>query len=337
MSQNGAIINMRNVSKDFQTKVRKGLFRSEKTKVKALDNVSLTINEGEIFSLLGPNGAGKTTAIKILTTLLLPTSGTVSVDGLDIEKDSVKIRSRINAMFTADRSIYWKISGRQNLEYFGTLYYQSQTDIEERIEKVTKLLKLGDFLDRPVETYSSGQKYKVAFAKAIINDPKIIFLDEPTMTLDPRSAREMRDYIRHVNEEGMVIVLTTHNMSEAEQLSDRIAIIDMGKIIALDSPEALCSDLRSRRQLSIVLTTDKEPKIASIKGISSVSEVTCVIIENGYRTNVLVADEDAFHHVVEILSRDRLKIKDMRIETPTIEDVFLEKTGRLLSEDTTKR
>ena len=248
---------MENVNKVFNTKLRTGLFKSEKTKVTALRDLNLEISTGEIFSLLGPNGAGKTTAIKILTTLLLPTSGNVSVNGFDIYKEPEKIRSTINAMLMGERSIYWKLTGRQNLQFFGALYYQSDSAIKERIDELSEILEITNYLDRPVESYSSGQKFKLSFAKTLINDPPLVFLDEPTATLDPRAARTMRSVIQRINQEKQTtIFLTTHNMHEATELSDSVAIIDLGRIIAFDTPDNLRHELYNTQHDSINIIID---------------------------------------------------------------------------------
>ena len=340
MTQDECIIQMKNVNKIFNTKLRKGLLKSEKTIVKALIDVNLEVYKGEIFSLLGPNGAGKTTCIKVLTTLLLPSSGNIIINGFDVEREANKVRASINAMLMGERSIYWKLTGRQNLEYFGTLYYQSKRDIIDRISQLTDILKLKDFLDRPVESYSSGQKYKVAFAKALINNPNLIFLDEPTATLDPRSAREMRSVIKHVNDEGVTIFLTTHNMVEASDLSSRVAIIDLGKIIAIDTPENLCLELRQKNQNSIHITLDQLPDgfLEKIKSIDGIINITPLSTNNSEfpKLDVLTSQDDSYYKILEVLSHNKLKVLDMKTITPTLEDVFLAKTGRTLAQDTNK-
>jgi ABC-2 type transport system ATP-binding protein len=330
---------MKDISKIFNAKFRKGLFKSEKTKVTALENISLSIKRGEIFSLLGPNGAGKTTAIKILTTLLLPTSGEATVNSFDIYKQPEKIRSSINAMLMGERSIYWKLSGRQNLQFFGSLYYQSDKQISERISNLSELLELQEFLDRPVESFSSGQKYKIAFAKTLINDPPIIFLDEPTATLDPRAARTMRSVIKKVNkEEQKTIFLTTHNMLEATELSDRVAIIDLGKIIAVDTPNNLRFELGKTQHNSITLTFNALPDnlINNIKSIEGVLGVSSIADNDDSMpwVRILTDDNKILYQILELFKSLNLRIFDIKTETPSLEDVFLEKTGRTLAENT---
>lgn len=342
MSVNGTkstIIELKNISKIFNAKLRKGIFKSERTQVHALQDVSFSIKKGEVFSLLGPNGAGKTTTIKILTTLLLPTSGEALVNGFDIYHQSEKIRSSINAMLMGERSIYWKLSGRQNLEFFGSLYYQSDRQIVERIQNLTELLDLKDFLDRPVESLSSGQKYKIAFAKTLINDPPLIFLDEPTATLDPRAARTMRSIIKRVNEESeKSIFLTTHNMQEATELSNRVAIIDFGKIIALDTPANLRHELGKSQHNSVTVTLNTIPDglIDTIKSIDGVLGVSS--IPNNDESlpwiRIVTDDQPLIYQLTDLFKSRNLTIMDIRTEIPSLEDVFLEKTGRTLAENT---
>ena len=336
---NSQIIEMKHISKTFNAKLRKGLFKSEKTQVHALQDVSFSIKKGEIFSLLGPNGAGKTTAIKILTTLLLPTSGEATVNGYDIYKDSEKIRSSINAMLMGERSIYWKLSGRQNLEFFGSLYYQTDKQITEKIHSLVELLELNEFIDRPVESLSSGQKYKISFAKTLINNPPIIFLDEPTATLDPRAARTMRNIIKKVNEEEeKTIFLTTHNMQEATELSNRVAIIDFGKIIALDTPANLRHELSKSQHNSITITFNALPDglLDSIKSIDGVLGVSSIPMNEDSIpwVRVVTGDKPIVYELLDLFKSLDLKIFDIKTEIPSLEDVFLEKTGRTLAENT---
>lgn len=334
-----SIIEMKHISKIFNAKLRKGLFKSEKTKVKALNDISFSIKRGEIFSLLGPNGAGKTTTIKILTTLLLPTSGEATVNGFNIYKQSEKIRSSINAMLMGERSIYWKLSGKQNLEFFGSLYYQTDKQITERIKDLTDLLDIKDFLERPVESLSSGQRYKIAFAKTLINDPPIIFLDEPTATLDPRAARTMRSIIKKINEtQNKTIFLTTHNMQEATELSHRVAIIDFGKIIAVDTPTNLRHELGKSQHNSVTITFDTLPNglVESIKNINGVLGVTTIPPnENSLPwIKIITGEQSLIYELLDLFKKENLTIVDIKTEIPSLEDVFLEKTGRTLAEDT---
>ena len=238
------IIRVENLSKTFMSKVRKKGKR-ERKQVHALADVSLDILDGEIFGLLGPNGAGKTTLIKCLTTLLLPTSGKMWVNGFDVHKEEDKVRASIGCMLMGDRGLYWKLTGRENLDFFGALYHVPKAPRRKRMDDLVSLLKLDEFVDRTVETYSSGQRMILAFAKSLINDAPILILDEPTVTMDVPTARELRHIVKELNRQGKTIIYTTHLMHEAEELCDRVAIIDHGQIIALGTTAELKASIRT--------------------------------------------------------------------------------------------
>src|SRR2546425_2050445 len=211
------IIKAEGLSKTFISKERKKGQRKRKKEVVALKSVDLEVFDGEVFGLLGPNGAGKTTLIKILTTLLIPTSGTAWVNGYNISKEEDEVRASIGCMLMGDRGLYWKLTGRANLDYFGALYHVPKADRAKRIEELVALLKLGDFIDRTVETYSSGQRMIVAFAKSLVNDAPILFLDEPTVTMDVPTARELRRIAKDLNDRGKTMLYTTHLLHAAEE------------------------------------------------------------------------------------------------------------------------
>ena len=227
------------LSKTYEVRARKGIFKSEKRSVEALKGVSLEVNEGEIFGLLGPNGAGKTTLIKMLTTLLIPTSGDAWINGYNVIREENKVRASVGCMLMGERGLYWKLTGRENLEYFGALYHLDPPARRKRANQIIDLLKLGEIAERMVESYSSGQKMNLAFGKALINDAPLLVLDEPTNTLDVPSASELRSIVRQQNAQGKTIIYTTHIMSEAETLCDRVAIIDRGELLALGTVDEL--------------------------------------------------------------------------------------------------
>jgi len=205
----------------------------------AVDGVSLQIEQGEIFGLLGPNGAGKTTTIRMLCTLLEPTSGTARVNGFDVIKQANQVRQSLGTVLLGERSIYWKLTGRENLEYFAALFHVPPQIARKRIDMLLERMELTARSGELVEKYSSGMKQRIAIAKALLANPPILLLDEPTLGLDPQAARKLREIIKELKEEGHTILLTTHYMEEADQLSDRIGIIDQGKIISLDTPSRL--------------------------------------------------------------------------------------------------
>ena len=323
-----------NLSKTYETKQRKGLFKSELRKVEALKSINLEVHQGEIFGLLGPNGAGKTTLIKILTTLLLPTTGKAVVNGFDTAKDEDKIRASTGCMLMGERGLYWKMTGRENLEYFGALYHYSPKDRKRRAEETIALLNLEDLADRMVETYSSGQKMKLAFAKSLINDAPLLILDEPTNTLDVPSASELRAIVREMNKEGKTIIYTTHIMAEAETLCDRVAIIDYGELLALGTVEELKASLQKEQvtRFEGVIPTEAVRKIESLP---FVTKTTRSAVNGHTLLNVVTQQvENTLPRMIEALTQAGAVVQKITPEETTLEDVFIAKTGRTLAEDT---
>lgn len=215
------------------------LNKSFKNGTRAVDNISLNINKCEIFAFLGPNGAGKTTTIRILTTLLNPTSGKVFVSGFDIEKDKYNVRKNIGVVFQ-DPSLDDELTAYENMEFHGMLYDMDKKLRQERIESLLKIVELWDKKDSLVKTFSGGMKRRLEIARGIMHHPKILFLDEPTTGLDPQTRNQMWNYIKNLNKnEGVTIFLTTHYLEEAEQMATRVGIIDNGKIIITGTKEEI--------------------------------------------------------------------------------------------------
>lgn len=231
------VIKVRDLKREYIT--TKGWLFRKKSSLMAVDGIDFSVKEGEIFGLLGENGAGKTTTIKMLITLLAPTSGECRVLGYDTYKEAEKIRGEINFVFGGEMGVYRRLSARDNLLYFAGLYKIKGAEAKTRTEELLKLVELEDAADRLVETYSKGMIQRLQIARGLINNPKIIFMDEPTVGLDPLGANMLRDIIRKLKAEGRTVLLTTHYMQEADDLCDNIAIINKGKIVALDTPEQL--------------------------------------------------------------------------------------------------
>jgi ABC-2 type transport system ATP-binding protein len=326
-----------NLTKTYITRQRKGLFKSEKHAVEALKQISLEVQSGEIFGLLGPNGAGKTTLIKILTTLLLPSGGEAWVNGHSIQGEENRVRASVGCMLMGERGLYWKLTGRENLEYFGALYHLSPTERSQRAAEIIDLLSLGDIAERTVETYSSGQKMKLAFGKALINDAPVLILDEPTNTLDIPSASELRAIVRDLNSLGKTIIYTTHIMAEAETLCDRVAIIDYGELLALGTVEELKASLR-RDQIIHVEGVISETATSAVRELPAVRRATRAA-QDGSTRLVVVADRgyEILPHMISTLTNSGARLQKIAPEEITLEDVFIAKTGRTLAEDTRKR
>lgn len=332
-----AIIKVENMSKTFVSKERKKFLRAKKRTIHALKNVDLTIYDGEIFGLLGPNGAGKTTLIKCLTTLLIPTEGSASVNGFDLEKEENMVRASLGCMLMGERGLYWKLTGKENLEYFGALYHVPKEKRKERIEYLIELLNMEEFVNRTVETYSSGQKMITAFAKSLINDAPILFLDEPTVTMDVHAARDLRRIVKQLNKEGHTIVYTTHQMYEAEELCHRVAIIDKGDIIALGTPTELRKTLQVRDALQLEGMIPKGV-IQSLKDLPGVIEAAVTEEKAGMSTLSIISDNTRkmLPKIMEVLLENDVQIEYIKPQDVTLEDVFIAKTGRALSVDTSE-
>jgi ABC-2 type transport system ATP-binding protein len=333
----GSVI-VENLAKTYQTRQRKGFFRSSRSLVEALKGVSLRVDQGEIFGLLGPNGAGKTTLIKILTTLLLPSAGTAYVNGFQIQKQDNEVRASVGCMLMGERGLYWKLTGRENLEYFGALYHLSPTERRKRSLEILALLEIDDIADRAVETYSSGQKMKLAFAKALVNDAPLLVLDEPTNTLDLPSASKLRATVRDLNAQGKTVIYTTHSMSEAETLCDRVAIIDYGQLLALGTVEELKTSLQ-RDQVIRVEGVISSRIAAEVRRMPGVQQASTTSTETGTELTVVARaqqgeDRELLPRLIETLSRSGATIRKIEPEETTLEDVFIAKTGRTLAEDT---
>lgn len=231
----------KNLVKNYELKERHGMFRPKTRKtIHAVKDVSLEIPKGKIVGLLGINGAGKTTTIRMLSSIIKPSSGTLSMDGVDAVKNHRWVKERINVISGGERNLYWRLTARENLEYFGKLYGICGRELEERIRYLLEIVGLEEAADTPVERYSKGMKQRLQIARGLINNPEYIFLDEPTLGLDIVIAREIRELVKRLAlEDEKGILLTTHYINEAEELCDYIYIIDQGRMIAEGTREEL--------------------------------------------------------------------------------------------------
>lgn len=235
--ENEEVICVENLVRDYTS--YKKFFRKTKISTRAVNDVSFRVFKGEIFGLLGQNGAGKSTIIKILTTLLAPTGGVCKVLGFNTFGEEKHIRGRINFVFGGELGVYRRLSARDNLKYFANLYMLEPQVRDSTIESVLKLVGLSQRADEAVETYSKGMIQRLQIARGLINDPEILFLDEPTIGLDPLGARMLKDLIRQLKEEGKTILITSHNLTEIEELCDRLLIINYGKVLKTGTPDAI--------------------------------------------------------------------------------------------------
>lgn len=289
----------------------------------AVDTLNFTVEQGEVFGLLGPNGAGKTTTLSMLCTILKPTSGTAIVNGYDITEHPSQVRRSIGIVFQ-EPSIDDRLTGRENLEMHADLYGVPKREQRKRIENVLELVELHDKADLLMRTYSGGMRRRLEIARGFIHYPKVLFLDEPTLGLDPQTRGHIWTYISELSErEGITIILTTHYMEEADNLCDRVAIIDYGKIVALDEPDRLKEALEG--DIISVKTDAMKQLSAKLIGVDWVKESR---EENGQLKLVVKDGNAALPRVVEIAASSGIHIDSMSIHEPTLEDVFLNYTGR---------
>ena len=299
----------------------------------AVDDVSFTIPQGEIFGLLGPNGAGKTTTIKMISTLLRPTSGMVMVAGVDVVRQPTRALRHIGTVLTGERSVYWKLTGRENREYFAALCGMPPKLARQRVAALLERFALTKRADELVERYSTGMRQRICLSKALLAEPTALILDEPTAGLDPQSARNLREMIVEIRGEGRTVLLTTHYMEEADQLCDRIGVVDHGKIIALDTPAALKDRLDMEKLLLAELEDWRE-------------EWGQRLVENG-ATHYTADFEEATRHwqltvhldgrlgpgqAMAMLVSNGVAVTRFALKSPSLEDVFISLTGKSLRE-----
>jgi ABC-2 type transport system ATP-binding protein len=313
-------ITVSELRRTYQTS--KGIFRKKKETVEAVKGISFDVEFGELFGLVGPNGAGKTTTIKMLTTLLTPTSGNARVLGFDTEKDVVEIRRRIGIIFGGERGLYYRVSGRENLRYFADLYGVRMAKRDRRISELLDMVGLSDRADSKVESYSRGMKQRLHIAKGLVNDPELIFMDEPTIGLDPQAARDTRTMIKQLVEKEKTILLTTHYMFEADELCHRIGVISNGEIVALDTPSGLKRFVKDISVIEVEAFGIVDSDIASLRQRPEVKTVSSNL--EGERQTVRIQTpkgSEFIPQVTKILSG--AKIFDIRTKEPTLEDAYL--------------
>jgi ABC-2 type transport system ATP-binding protein len=294
--------------------------RRDSSRVVALDAVSLSIPEREIHGLLGPNGAGKTTLVKILSTVLLPTSGHARVLGHDVVEETSAVRPLIGIVFGGDRGLYWRLTGRQNLEYWGALYKLSGRETKARAQQLLERVGLTEKADDRVEEYSRGMKQRLHLARGLMGDGRVLFLDEPTTGMDPIAAREFRTLIDELRAEGRTVLLATHDMAEAETVCDRVTLIDRGKIIATESPRTL-GHLLSRFQ-RVDVDDAPDDVLAEIRAFQGVTSVEAV---DGVGTRIEVDEEGVTQVVLERLVA--AGVTSVRTSLPSLEEVYVQLIG----------
>jgi ABC-2 type transport system ATP-binding protein len=289
----------------------------------AVDRLSFTVDQGEVFGLLGPNGAGKTTTLSMLCTILKPSSGTAFVNGFDIAKHPSDVRKSIGIVFQ-DPSIDDRLTGKENLEMHANLYGVARGEAKKRIEEVLELVELEDKANLLMRTYSGGMRRRLEIARGLIHYPKVLFLDEPTIGLDPQTREHIWHYISKLSKrENITMILTTHYLEEADRLCEKVAIIDHGRIMALDEPKRLKEQMEGDI-ISVKVNAVKQ-LAAKLKGSELIKEIK----EHDGELTLLVKNGDAVvPRVVEIAAALGIHIESMTLRQPTLDDVFLRYTGR---------
>jgi len=294
----------------------------------AVDNANFTVKEGEVLAFLGPNGAGKTTTISMLATILEPTSGTAEINGFDIIKNKSDVRKSIGVIFQ-DPSLDDELTACENLIFHGVMYDIKKELMEDRISELLKLVDLLERKDDLVKTFSGGMKRRLEIARGLMHHPKVLFLDEPTVGLDPQTRNHILEYIKKLNEiEHITIILTTHYMEEADKLCDRIAIIDHGKIIALDTSDSLKSLMGG----DVVSLQCSEPqKLSNI--LKKEKWINKLKLNNNILDISVAKVEEKLVKLLEIAGKANVKINSLSLRSPTLEDVFLHLTGKSIREE----
>jgi ABC-2 type transport system ATP-binding protein len=305
-----------------------GVFGRKVKEVLAVDGIDFSVAQGELFGLLGPNGAGKTTTVKMLTTLLTPTAGQARVLEYDLVQEADLIRHRIGFVFGGERGLYWRLSGYDNLVYFANLYRVSPESQKQRIPYLLDLVGLGDRADEKIQGYSRGMKQRLHIARALLHDPAVLFLDEPTMGLDPVGARELRNTIRDLQSERKTILLTTHYMFEADALCQRVAVINYGKIVALDTPDGLKHHVQDLSVVEIEvfgIPPQAVERVRTLEGVETVS------VENRDQKQALLVHSDdgalVVAPLVTTLEGLGLRVGNVVVREPTLEDAYVRLVG----------
>ncbi len=303
-----------------------GVVKRSVKEVVAVEDISFEVEAGELFGLLGPNGAGKTTTVKMLTTLLIPSSGTARVLGHDVVKQPQDVQRRIGFIFGGERGLYWRLSGIDNLRYFASLYQVEPQVSKKRIPYLLDLVGLHDRGNEKVGGYSRGMKQRLHVARTLLHDPEVLFLDEPTLGLDPVGAREFRQVIRNLQSEHKTILLTTHYMFEADALCQRVGVINHGCIIALDTPANLKRFVSDLSIIEVELFGAANAVVEQLQALPYVAAVT--IEDRDQRQALLIQSPRGAEAVPDVLAQlDGLRVGKVIVREPTLEDAYVRLVG----------
>ena len=294
----------------------------------AVKGISFDIKEGEIFSLLGPNGAGKTTTISMLSTLYIPTSGDATIAGHSITKDPMAVKQVIGVI-PQEIALYEDLTARENLIFWGQMYGLSGNALTRRVDEVLNQIGLTDKANNRVKTYSGGMKRRVNIGVGLLHKPRLLFMDEPTVGIDPQSRRAILDTVKDLNQNGMTVLYTTHYMEEAQELSDRVGIIDHGELIAIGTQKELTQQVGQTETLVLHIGENDDPQTLakSLDGVKNVLEA----IASDHEVSIVTGEaEEVLASVVTKANERGIKIRSIDIREPNLEAVFLQLTGRAL-------
>ena len=292
----------------------------------ALAGVTFAVRQGELFGLLGPNGAGKTTLAKILASILLPTSGTVRILGVDVVRNAARCRSRLGIVFGGERGLYWRLSGRSNLEYFAALYLVPPPLARRRIALVLEMVGLHGRATERVERYSRGMRQRLHIARALVHDPDVLIMDEPTIGLDPVAARELRGIIRALRDQGKTIFLTTHYMYEADELCDQVAIIHRGRLLVCDTPAAVKQTVQDLAVIEVEFLDDPAAIVERLRLLPAVTAVEVSARQGAYVVQIQsVAGARILPQV--LTCADGARLGKVMARDPTLEDAYVRLVG----------
>ena len=294
----------------------------------AVKGVSFNIEEGEIFSLLGPNGAGKTTTISMLSTLYTPTSGDAIIAGHSVTKSPMDVRNAIGVV-PQDLALYEDLTAKENLIFWGQMYGLSGKPLTSRVDEVLEQIGLTDKAKDRVKTYSGGMKRRVNIGVGLLHQPKLLFMDEPTVGIDPQSRRAILDTVKDLNKKGMTVLYTTHYMEEAEELSNRVGIIDNGELIAIGTQKELTKQVGETETLVLHIGENEDPE-ALVTAFKSIKEVLEANVINNEISVITSSAKDVLASVVTKANERGIKIHSIDIREPNLEAVFLHLTGRAL-------
>jgi len=302
----------------------------------AVSDVSFEVKRGEVFGLLGPNGAGKSTILRILSTLARPTDGTASIGGYDVEKQGNEVRKLVGIV-SEKMIMYDRLTAKENLWFFGSLFDIPAITLNQRIEELLELVQLTKWKNSLVGTFSTGMRQRMNVVRALLNMPQVLFLDEPTLGLDPQSSVEIREFVKKLNKgTGTTIIVTTHTMVDADMLCDRIGIIDHGKVVALDTSSNL-KRLISGTNNTVLKMDIPNLSPALVEGVRTLGNVKSVSQDDSTHLKIMASGDDAFDSVIDAVRQYGGKIASMENVQPTLEDVFLHLTGHEVRDSADKK